>query len=141
MYDDIYEFECGSDRAYAHGEKPITYWHKKTILFYVKHFLAEYRKTTEGARKYNNLLRDTNLTHEEVISQLEKTKLDKLQSKLLEKTDTHLTGSFYMNKLRHTRFFKVVEGKILLGRLKGYILKPKIVEQLTIRGIDNGINK
>ena len=131
----------GSNEAYLHGEKPITYWHKKTILSYVKYYIAEYRKTTEGATKYNNMLRDTNLTHEEVIRQLEKTKLDRLQFALLERTDVHLTGSFYMNKLRHTKFFKVVNEKLLMSRLKHYLLKPKIVEQLTIRGINNGINE
>ena len=129
--------ETGSDKAYSNGEKPISYWHKKTILSYVFHYLDEYKKTGEGARKYAKLMKETNLTDEQIKEQIKKANLHDLQTYILQKTETHLTGSYIMNKLRHTKFFKVVKDNILLSRLRGYILRPVIVKQLTIRGIEN----
>lgn len=125
-----------SEYAYQRGEKPITYWHKKTILNFLKYYIAEMKKSQEWNKKFIRLLKTTNLSEKEVWEQLNKLKLYNLQQTFLIKTEVHMTGSFVMNKLRHTKFYKVANEKELIARLR-WVLKPKMYEQLRIEGIVN----
>ena len=127
----------GGALAYERGEMPMTYWTKKNTLKAIHNKICEILKDTEMYRRYQSVLTTTGRTHEEVLDQLNHTKLSDLKKHLLEFTGTHYTGSHF----RYTKFYGIVDKLTFLTRLVRNLIKHREVKQLHLFEVHNDKQK
>ena len=127
----------GGRLAYGRGEMPMTYWTKKTILKAVRDKMFSISKNSDMYRRYQTVMTTTGRTHEEIVNQLNNTKLSDLRQYLLGFRGTHYTGSHY----RYTKFYGIVDDLTFLSRLVRNIIEHREIIQLHLFEVNNDKQK
>lgn len=127
-YDRTHSQTQGGIQAYRRGEMPITYWNKKTLLRKIQAEFAKIKRNDKLYNRYKKFLLEMNMPEDEVLSKLSKVNLEDLQKYLLVVRGTHYTGNFF----RYTKFYGLVNPRIMLIRVGNKLVKPKEVIQLKL---------
>lgn len=121
-YDRGHRFDEGAIQAYHRGEKPSTYWTKKSILDDLFYTIDHADLTLEPI--YNKF--ETNKT--EVKKKISEIPVKRLKLLTLKHTGTHHTGNYYQN----TSFYRTLNISELPDFVTKYAVQPFINKQLKL---------
>jgi len=118
-YDRGHRYDSGAIQAYHDGEKPLSKWTKKILVY-------EFNKVVDKT-PFFRITPIYNLTKEDVKQHIKKMTKEELQ-KVLIKTDVHKTGNYYMN----TKFYRVPNEVEITSFIIQKIYKPKEYVQIKL---------
>lgn len=121
-YNRYFQYDNGALEAYHRGEKPQSYWTKKSIL-------DDLYMVVDHSDKELGQIYVKYATNKTMVKQ----QLSKISKKILLKyclihTGTHQTGNYYQN----TSFYRVLNSEELREFLLRFVLRPTTGIQLSL---------